>query len=147
MPLSAYLKEPAPKAVPQPDWPVWNDASMTNAEFFRLSNFLMQFVIPNEMDAPIYAEMAKLGIGPKGGYDPAKLSPEIVAAINKGINDAHKQIVDGAAAAKDSSKFYGDRAFMKKPLPRPSGRHRGRRHHPECTEPGFLRAVDEGRER
>lgn len=28
MPLSAYLKQPAPAAAPLPDWPVWNEANM-----------------------------------------------------------------------------------------------------------------------
>ena len=112
MPLSAFLKQPAPSAAPKVDWPTWNEANMTNAEFFKLTNFLMQFVVPNEMDKPIYERMAKLGIGPKGGYDPAKFSPEILAAINQGIADGHKEIVDGAKVAADSSKFYGTREFM-----------------------------------
>jgi hypothetical protein len=34
------------------------------------------------LDKPIYERMAKLGIGPDGTYDPAKLSPEVVDAIN-----------------------------------------------------------------
>ena len=112
MPLSAYLKQPAPPTAPKPDWPTWNEANMTNAEFFRLTNFLMQFVVPNEVDRPMYEQMAKLGIGPNGNYDPAKFSPEILAAINKGIAEGHKQIVDGAATAVDSSKLYGTREFM-----------------------------------
>ena len=70
-PLSAYLKQPAPPAAPAPDWPVWNEADMTNAEDFRLTNFLMQFVVPNELDKAMYEEMGKLGIGPGGDYDPA----------------------------------------------------------------------------
>jgi len=112
MPLSAYLKQPAPPAASKPDWPVWNEANMTNTEFFRLTNFLMQFVVPNEADRPMYEQMAKLGIGPKGGYDPMKFPPEILAAINRGITEGHKQIVDNAAAATDSSKLYGTREFM-----------------------------------
>ena len=112
MPLSAYLKQPAPPAAPAPDWPVWNEADMTNAEFFRLTNFLMQFVVPNELDKAMYEEMAKLGIGPGGDYDPAKFPPDILAAINKGIAEGHQEIVDGAAVAVDSSKFYGTREFM-----------------------------------
>ena len=37
---------------------------MTDADFFSLTNFLMQFVVPNELDAPMYERMARLGIGP-----------------------------------------------------------------------------------
>jgi hypothetical protein len=112
MPLSTYLKLPAPPAAPEPKWPAWNEDDMTNANFFRLTNFLMQFVVPNELDKPVYDEMAKLGIGPNGDYDPSKLSPEILAAVNKGIEAGHDEIVAGAAAAVDSSKFYGTRDFM-----------------------------------
>ena len=71
MPLSKYLKQPAPPAAPEPKWPVWNEGDMTNADFFKLTNFLMQFVVPNDADKPIYEKMAKLGIGPRGDYDPA----------------------------------------------------------------------------
>ena len=112
MPLSTFVKQPTPAAAPEPKWPVWNEADMTNAEFFKLTNFLMQFVVPNEVDKPMYDEMAKLGIGPSGGYDTAKLPPEILAAVNKGITEGHKEIVDNAAAAVDSSKYYGTREFM-----------------------------------
>ena len=112
MPLSSYLNQPAPPAASTPNWPVWNEADMANAEFFRLTNFLMQFVVPNELDKPMYEQMAKLGIGPNGDYDPAKFPPDILAAINKGIAEGHKEIVDGAAIATDSSKFYGTRDFM-----------------------------------
>ena len=60
----------------------------------------------------MYEEMAKLGIGPNGDYDPAKFSPDILAAINKGIAEGHQEIVDGAAVAVEFSKFYGTREFM-----------------------------------
>ncbi len=112
MPLSAYLKKPAPSAEPMPNWPAWREADMTNAEFFRTSNFLLQFVVPNAIDKPMYDRMAKLGIGPKGSYDPAKFSPDVLAAINKGIADGHKEIVDGAKTVADSSRLYGTREFM-----------------------------------
>jgi len=112
MPLSAYLKQPAPPSAPEPQWPAWDEGDMTDADFFKLTNFLMQFVVPNEADKPVYDMMAKLGIGPGGDYDPANLSPEVVAAINEGIAEGHKEIVDGAAVAVDSSRFYGTREFM-----------------------------------
>jgi hypothetical protein len=112
MPLSSYLQQPVPTAAAKPNWPVWNEKNMTNAEFFSLSNFLMRFVVPNEMDKPIYQEMAKLGIGPDGTYDPAMFAPDVLAAVNHGIADAHKEIVDGAAKAIDSTPYYGTREFM-----------------------------------
>jgi len=112
MPLSAYLKKPAPHAAAGPGWPAWDEAAMTNAEFFRTTNFLMQFVVPNEKDKDMYDRMAKLGIGPKGDYDPAKFLPDVLASLKKGIADGHKEIVEGAKTAVDSSKFYGTPEFM-----------------------------------
>ena len=47
-----------------------------------------------------------------GNYDPGKFSPEVLAAIQRGISDGHKAIIDAAAEAKDSRPFYGTREFM-----------------------------------
>lgn len=112
MPLSSYLHEAAPTEAPNVNWPVWNEENMTNAEFFKLANFLFQFVIPNEMDKSIYEKMAKLGIGPNGNYDTTNFSPEILAAINEGVTDGYKEISDGARTVKDGTKIYGNREFM-----------------------------------
>lgn len=112
MPLSEYLNEPAKPEAPELNWPVWNEENMTNAEFFELSNFLFQFVIPNEMDKPMYEKMAKLGIGPNGNYDTANFSPEVLAAINEGVADGYKEISDGARVVKDGTRIYGNREFM-----------------------------------
>ncbi len=112
MPLSAFLNRPAPPAAAPINWPAWNEADMTDANFFKLGNFLMQFVVPNDLDQPVYERMSKLGIGPNGAYDPGKFSPEVLAAINQGIADGHQEIVDQAKQAKDSRKFYGTREFM-----------------------------------
>jgi hypothetical protein len=103
MPLSTYLKQPAPTAAASPTWPAWKEEFLTGPETFTLANFLMQFVVPHELDKPLYERMAKLGIGPKGKYDPAKLSPEVLAAINRGIADGRKEIIDGAKKAVDST--------------------------------------------
>ena len=51
-------------------------------------------------------------MGRTGDYDPAELPPDILAAVNAGIADGHKAIVDGAAAAVEFSKLYGTREFM-----------------------------------
>jgi hypothetical protein len=50
MPLSAYLKQAAPAAAPKVEWPVWKEDYLTGPECFTLTNFLMQFVVPNELD-------------------------------------------------------------------------------------------------
>ena len=105
MPLSAYLKQPAPLAAPEPDWPVWNEADMTNADFFRLTNFLMQFVVPNELDKLMYEEMTKLGIGPDGDYDPAKFPPDILAAINRELLKATRRLLMGLPSPSIRASF------------------------------------------
>lgn len=112
MPLSSYLNQPAPAKAAELNWPVWNEENMTNEEFFKLSNFLFQFIVPHEMDKPVYEKMAKLGIGPKGDYDPSNFSPEILAAIKEGIADGYKEISDGARTVKDGTRIYGNREFM-----------------------------------
>ncbi|UNK48694.1 DUF1214 domain-containing protein [Lysobacter sp. S4-A87] len=111
-PLSAYLGQPAPAAAATPAWPAWDEAAMTDPRFFELTNFLLQFVVPNEGDKSIYERMARLGIGPGGTYKADALAPEIRDAVARGIADAHQQIVDGAAKAVDSTLLYGTRDYM-----------------------------------
>jgi hypothetical protein len=112
MPLSEFLKIAAPAAAAAPDWSKWNEASMTNMDFFKLTDFLMQFVVPNEMDSAIYRKMAIIGVGPGLSYDPSKYSKEQQDALLAGIEEGHKEIVDGAAKAVNSVPFYGNRDYM-----------------------------------
>jgi hypothetical protein len=43
-----------------------------------------------------------------GNYDPGKFSPEVLAAIQRGISDGHKAIIDAAAEAK--GEWFQDKA-------------------------------------
>jgi hypothetical protein len=112
MPLSEFLKTASPANTPTPNWPKWNEASMTDIDFFKLTNFLMQFVVPNAMDSAIYRKMATLGVGPGLNYDPSIFNKEQQDALLAGIEEGHKEIVEGAAKAVNSIPFYGNRKYM-----------------------------------
>lgn len=112
MPLSAFLKSEPPTMAAEPAWPKWNEDHMTDIHFFELTNFLMQFVVPNEMDKPLYEKMAKLGIGPGLTFDPAKFTKAQQDALLAGIKAGHQQIVDGARKAVNSLPYFGDRKFI-----------------------------------
>ena len=63
MPLSAYLKQPAPPAAPAVSWPKIGDLP-TGADVFPYVNFLFQFCPPNPSESALLARFAKLTSDP-----------------------------------------------------------------------------------
>lgn len=85
---------------------------MTDIRFIELTNFLMRLVVPNELDAEVYASMARMGVGPGLDYDPDGFDEAQRAAILEGIAAGHADIVDAANTATTSMPYCGDRALM-----------------------------------
>jgi len=117
MPLSAYLKQPAPSPAPAVSWPKIGELP-TGANIFPYVNFMFQFCPPNASESDLLARFAKLNIGPGQTFDITKFSPEIQQAINDGIKDANKDF-DGVIhmvntdPKMNSSAFFGTRDAMK----------------------------------
>jgi hypothetical protein len=119
-PLSAYLKAPPPEPAAPVDFPapLTPEQERTSLQFFGILNFAMQFTptLPAEKD--LRAQFAAIGIGPPGGFDPDKLTPEMRTAIQGGMADAwaefsafKKQKVDTGEVG--SAQFFGTAADLK----------------------------------
>lgn len=117
-PLSAYLGQPAPAAVPAIEFPVplSAEAERSDLAFFKQLNFVLGYSPIHPSERLLMGEFAKLGIGPGLTFDEAALPDDLRAAIKAGISDAWKafdalgqQVARGEIS---TSRFLGSRAFL-----------------------------------
>jgi hypothetical protein len=118
-PLSAFLGQPAPAAVPAVDFikPLTPDEERKSLEFFNILNFVLQFcpTVPSETE--LMARFAKIGIGAGKTFDASTLSPEIKTAIEQGMADAwaelgklEKEKIDTGEVT--SGDLFGTREYL-----------------------------------
>ncbi len=117
-PLSAYLKQPAPPAVPRIDFPNVN-AEMVKTNFFEYLDFSLQFAPAGAEEQEIRAKLARIGIGPGKTFEFKDLDLEHKAEVLLGMKEGEAK-VDRAIATlgKEINGWrvgaaQGDRAFYK----------------------------------
>ena len=117
--LSAFLGQPAPKAVPAIDFikPLTPAEQRTSAEFFNILNFVLQVCPTVPSETALMERFAKIGVGAGKTFNVATLAPNIKTAIEQGMADAwaehaalQKQI---DAREVSTGKFFGTREFLK----------------------------------
>ncbi len=119
-PLSVFLNQPSPESAPAIDFvpPLTREQQRTSAQFFDVSNFVMQFAPTLPEEKELRDRFTTIGVGADGTFDAETLSPEIRAAIEAGIADAwadldtlKKQKIDTGEVG--SADFFGTRAELK----------------------------------
>jgi hypothetical protein len=118
-PLSAFLGQPAPKAVPAIDFikPLTPAEEKTSPQFFNILNFVLQFCPTVPSEKALMARFAKIGVGADKTFDASKLSPEMKTAIEQGMADAW--VANGgveqqfAAGKVTSGDLFGSRESLK----------------------------------
>jgi hypothetical protein len=114
-PLSQFLKQPAPAAVPLPKFPPF-DADAFKLGAFSYLNFLLQFAPTVPAETELRAKFARIGIGPGLPYELPKVGDAKVAtelgikegyeAIDKQRNEIGKDVNGWRVGSA-----FGDRAF------------------------------------
>lgn len=118
-PLSAFLGQPAPKAVPSIDFPkpLTPVTQRTSLEFFALLNFYLQFCPTHPSEQAVMDRFAKIGVGAAQTFDASKLSPETRKAIEGGIADAWAEFQDLVVRINkgevSSGDAFGTREYLK----------------------------------
>jgi len=119
-PLSTFLGKTTKPVAPQLDWIKLNPADLTNAKFIDYFNFYLTLVEPfDEEDMPLLEEFKKIGIVPSAKFNPTDYSPEIVAAIEAGIQDGAADIKAKAGNIAEQVNgwnmmdAFGPRSFFK----------------------------------
>ncbi|RUT99987.1 DUF1254 domain-containing protein [Mesorhizobium sp. USDA-HM6] len=118
-PLSAFLGQPAPAAVPAIDFikPLVPDQQKTSPEFFNILNFVLQFCPTDPSETKLMARFAKIGVGAGKTFKVNTVSPDTKTAIEQGMTDAWvdlanlKKKVD--AREVTSGDLLGTRAHLK----------------------------------
>lgn len=121
-PLSAFLKQPAPRAAPEIQWPKIDKKSAETDPFAYL-NFVMQFcpqVGTVDVEKPLRDKFAKIGVAAGKPFTFDTLTPEQEAELKGGIKAGFEKIKQTVATlGKDENGWrvatdaFGDRAFMK----------------------------------
>lgn len=83
-PLSAFLKQPAPPAAPNIEFPKSN-AQLAKTNFFDLLEFVMQFSPPGPEETDIRTKLAGIGIGAGKKFDFKDLPDTHKAAALEGV--------------------------------------------------------------
>ena len=119
-PLSAFLGKPAPATASAINFikPLSRESEQTSLEFFQELNFILQFCPTNLSEKQLMGRFAKLGIGPKGDFDPQKLSPEVGRAVQDGMADAWKALEEFRTKQVEAGKvtsgdMFGTREYLK----------------------------------
>jgi len=115
-PLSAYLKQPAPAAVPFPNFPKF-DKELVKTSFFEYLDFALQFAPATPDEADIRAKLARIGVGPGKTFDFKDLSLEHKGAVLLGMKEGDRKVDEKVAKVGkringwNVGSAFGDRAF------------------------------------
>jgi hypothetical protein len=118
-PLSTFLGQRARSAAPAIDFikPLTPADEKTSPEFFNILNFILQFTPTVSSETELMARFAKIGVGAGKTFDASKLSPEIKAAIERGMTDAWADFAglekEFAAGKVTSGDVFGTREYLK----------------------------------
>ncbi len=118
-PLSAFLGTAPPPAAPAVDFikPLTKEEQKTSLDFFNIMNFVLGYSPTVPSEAALRERFTKIGIGGGMTFHPAKLSPEMKAAIEQGRADAWQAFAGGVKELTEgkitSGDVFGSREFLK----------------------------------
>jgi hypothetical protein len=111
-PLSAFLGAPAPTAAPAIEWPAWNEGDETREAYWGYVRFLLPFVSPHPSDAPMYEQLASMGLAADAPWQPERLDPAVRTALQQGLEEARATMKQLSEGGIDSGRFFGTRAHV-----------------------------------
>lgn len=116
-PLSAYLGQAAPDAPPRPDFPNWDEGSQFDERFFGYLDFVMDLLEkPGPGEEALWADLARLGIGPGKDFRLDALLKEQVEALQAGVKEGFADMEASIAKLLSdplvSGKTFGTRAIL-----------------------------------
>ena len=98
VPLSQFMGTDAPPPAAQLDFPVWNPKQIKSAGFIGYLNFLLGQLKVHPSESELFERFSKIGIEPTRAFDPEKVEPETLTAIEAGVANALAKIEDNMKA-------------------------------------------------
>jgi hypothetical protein len=116
-PLSTFLGTDPPPAQPSVSYPKWVEGVQFDERFFGFLDLMMSLLErPGAGEEQLWAQLARLGIGPGKPFDFAELTPEVQAALRDGVKDGlgaiEEFVVEHASDPLVSAKIFGTRDFL-----------------------------------
>jgi hypothetical protein len=157
MPLSQFMGTDAPAPAAQLDFPMWNPKQPKSAGFIGYLNFLLGQLKLNPSESELFARFLKIGIEPNKVFDPEKVNPDTLAAIEAGVANALLKIEEKTKTLGEQkngwmliSGAFGDREMMQgKYLTRAAAANFGlwgnnleEAFYPECSQDAGGEALD-----
>lgn len=113
MPLHEYLKQPVPaKQVEAIQWIPMKRGDELKIDAFKYVNFMLPYVVLNTKDKAATDNLTKLGIGSGKTWDTTQFTPEVRAAIQGGIVDAIKELMEYRETLTFYNKCFGTRQTL-----------------------------------
>ncbi len=119
IPLSTFLRQPAPPAAPAIDFPKFAGDDPFKTDFAATLDFLLQFAPEVPEEEALRARFASIGIGPGKKFDFKDLSLEHKAAVGLAVKEGYSKIEKRRdEIGKNINGWlvgaaFGDRAFYK----------------------------------
>ena len=115
-PLSAFLGEPAPRAVQPVELPAWEPGSEFTAAALETLDLALDLVDTPQEEAEQRARFARLGVGTPGRFDLDALDPErraaIEAGVARGLEEIRAFLGEHSANPLASALIFGTRAHL-----------------------------------
>ena len=114
-PLSAFFGTQAPEPAPAIDFikPLTPEEIKQSLQVFSQLNWVLQFCPTHGSENELMERFAKIDIGVGKTFDPSQFSPEMLAAMGKGINDAWAEFMGIKAKVEtgelSSADLFGSR--------------------------------------
>jgi hypothetical protein len=113
IPLHEFTKQPAPahKDYLMP-YQKFKQADLSSAAFIGLLSNLLQYTSVNPAEKELRAKFAKIGIVPANTFEPKAYTPEVLKAINEGVQEAEKELKEGTDKLSNTTDLFGTREML-----------------------------------
>jgi hypothetical protein len=113
VPFHEFTKTTAPahKEYSLP-FPAFKQTDLASAAFIGLASNLLQYTSVNDQEKELRAKFAKIGIVPGKEFDPKNYSPEVLKAINEGVQEAGKELKEGTDKLANATDLFGTREMI-----------------------------------
>jgi hypothetical protein len=99
--LSAWSGRPVPPAAPLIAWWPCPPETLTSMYFWPLASFALSLTIPAPDDRGVLDRLAEIGIVPGGRWDASAFQPDVVRAIEEGMDEALTELMRAADGSCD----------------------------------------------